>query len=102
MVEGQPDTHVEKKQDGKALEWLEIVGEERVARSAKTEEEKNACRGAHGPFVEDGHVDALHFFAKLVGSSRGHGPTIPQGVSGLVRYGWAVTAGDRAVIDLYA
>ena len=82
MVEPNPNSHVHQKQDGETTYRLEVAGEEGVGDCAETQEEQNSCRGSHGTFVEDGNVNALDFFAEVVGFISGarHRFSIPWGV----------------------
>lgn len=82
MVESNPNTHVDEKQDRETADRLEVSGEEGVEHGVEAEEEQNSGRGPNRPFVEDRDVDAFDFFAKveaLLLDAR-HTPSIPQGV----------------------
>ena len=82
MVESNPNTHVDEKQDCETADRLEVSGKEGVGHGAEAEEEQNSGRGPNRPFVEDGDVDAFDFFAKVEALLLGARQilSIPQGV----------------------
>ena len=82
MVEPDPNSHVEQKQDGETTHRLEVAGEEGVGDCAETEEEQDSRRGPYCALIKDRDVDAVDFFAKVVRLllGTGHPSSIPQGV----------------------
>ena len=84
MVESDADSHADQKQDGEPENRSEVTGEECGGDGREPQKEEDARRRSHVALVEDGDVDALDFFAKIVRfcACRGHDRIIPQGVSG--------------------
>jgi len=80
MAGSETQDHLEKKKRAKAPEWLEVTRGDGEHPADNAHQEQKPCGGANGPFVEDGDVDALYFFAVRRGfSGRGHLPTLYQG-----------------------
>ncbi len=83
--EKQTHIHFDREDDAEHSHRLEVTGDDAIEPGRESGEKEQPGRGAHGPLIDDGHVDAADPLADdgaggAVRSARVHGLTIPQGV----------------------